>query len=298
MDRLPTNKVPSGSPTPDEKGFNVPLIRDNEIIEQPAVQTTLTQRYTEEAVKIISGKKDKPFFIYLAHTFPHVPMFASPDFKGKSRGGIYGDAVEEIDWSVGRIMDALKEQGIAENTLVIFTSDNGPWLTQGDQGGSAGLLRDGKGSTWEGGMRVPGIMWMPGKISPRITFEAANAMDIFPTVLALAGSADGMPDFDGTDLSGLLFRDEKLPADRPFFYYRGRDLFACRIGQWKLHFKTQTGYGPGGSKSHTPPALYNLATDPSEERDVSAAHSDVIAKISESVDTHRKSIVEVPSQMK
>src|SRR5690606_16189735 len=128
-----------------------------------------------------------PFFLYLAHTFPHVPMFASPEFKGKSRAGIYGDAVEEIDWSTGEILDALREEGLAENTLVVFTSDNGPWLIMGNQGGSAGLLKDGKGSTWEGGMRVPGIVWMPGRIKPGVTSVPANTMDLFPTALALAG---------------------------------------------------------------------------------------------------------------
>ncbi len=157
-------KGSSGSANPPADGWNIPLLRDGEIVEKPADQTTLTKRYTDEVLSIIRGAGEKPFFIYLAHTFPHVPMFASPDFKGKSRSGIYGDAVEELDWSTGQILNALRDSGLAENTFVLFTSDNGPWLTQGAQGGSAGPLRDGKGSTWEGGMRVPGIAWMPCRI--------------------------------------------------------------------------------------------------------------------------------------
>ena len=182
-------KGASGSPNPPEDGWNVPLIHDGKVIEQPADQTTLTKRYTEQAVKFIQENKTKPFFIYLPHTFPHVPMFASPDFKGKSRAGIYGDSVEELDWSTGQILDTLRREGLAEYTLVFFTSDNGPWLIMGDQGGSAGLLKDGKGSTWEGGMRVPGIAWMPGRIKPAVTRDLAHARDIFPTLLALAGAS-------------------------------------------------------------------------------------------------------------
>lgn len=281
----------SGSPTPPEDGWNVPLIRDGEIIEQPAVQTTLTKRYTEEAVKFITDKKDSPFFLYMAHSFPHVPLFASPAFKGKSRGGIYGDAVEEIDWSVGQILEALKQQGIAENTLVFFTSDNGPWLTMGNQGGSAGLLKDGKGSTWEGGMRVPGIAWMPGRIKPGVTSAQVNATDLMPTALTLAGASTPKDVvIDGQDVSPLLF-EGKAPAERPFFYYRNDQLFACRLGEWKLHFKTQTGYGQAKPDEHEPPLLYNLALDPSEKRDVAKANPDVVAKIREAVKTHQEGVV-------
>ncbi|MEN3944172.1 sulfatase [Prosthecobacter sp. SYSU 5D2] len=281
----------SGSPTPPEDGWNVPLIRDGEIIEQPAVQTTLTKRYTEEAVKFITEKKDSPFFLFMAHSFPHVPLFASPAFKGKSRGGIYGDAVEEIDWSVGQIMEVLKKQGIAENTLVFFTSDNGPWLTMGNQGGSAGLLKDGKGSTWEGGMRVPGIAWMPGRIKPGVSSVQVNATDLLPTALALAGASSPKDVvIDGQDVSPLLF-EGKAPAERPFFYYRSDQLFACRLGEWKLHFKTQTGYGQAKPDEHEPPLLYNLALDPSEKRDVAKANPEVVAKIREAVKAHQEGVV-------
>jgi arylsulfatase A-like enzyme len=281
----------SGSPTPPHDGWNVPLIRDGNVIEQPAEQTTLTKRYTEEAVKFIRGQKDKPFFLYFAHTFPHVPMFASPDFKGKSRGGIYGDAVEELDWSVGQVLDALRNEGIAEKTLVVFSSDNGPWLIMGDQGGSAGLLRDGKGSTWEGGMRVPGIMWMPGQIKPGVTNELASTMDLFPTALALAGAK--VPEkltIDGVDLSPALFESQSLPK-RPYFFYRGDQLFACRLGEWKAHFKTQTGYGPAPLETHDPPLLFHLGRDASEKRNVAADNADVLAEIQQAVKTHQAGVV-------
>jgi arylsulfatase A-like enzyme len=284
-------KSASGSPNPPHDGWNVPLLRDGKVVEQPADQTTLTKRYTEEAVKFIAEKKGGPFFLYLAHTFPHVPMFASPAFKGKSRAGIYGDAVEEIDWSTGEVLAALRKEGLAENTLVFFTSDNGPWLTMGDQGGSAGLLREGKGSTWEGGMRVPGIAWMPGRIKPGVTSEFAQMMDLFPTALALAGAPlpKGVT-LDGTDLAPLLFESKPLP-ERPFFYYRGDQLFACRLGEWKAHFQTQNGYGQPKAEQHDPPLLFHLGRDASEKRNVAARHPDVLARIAEAVNTHKAAVV-------
>jgi arylsulfatase A len=281
----------SGSPNPPADGWNVPLLRDGQIVEQPADQTTLTKRYTEEAVKFIKEQKRKPFFLYFAHTFPHVPMFASPAFKGRSRAGIYGDAVEEIDWSVGQVLETLRKQGLAKNTLVFFTSDDGPWLIMGDQGGSAGLLRDGKGSTWEGGMRVPGIAWMPGRIKPGVTTQLATALDFFPTALGLAGvKPPANVALDGLDLAPLLFGAQPLP-ERPFFYYRGDQLFACRWGEWKAHFKTQDGYGQPKPEIHEPPVLFHLGRDPSEKRNVAAAHADVLARIQEAVQAHQSTIV-------
>ena len=283
-------KGATGSPTPPEDGWNVALSRDGKIIEQPAVQTTLTRRYTEEAVKFIKEKKDKPFFLYFAHTFPHVPLFASPEFKGKSRGGIYGDAVEELDWSVGQVMATLRETGLAENTLVFFTSDNGPWLIMGSQGGSAGPLKDGKGSTWEGGMRVPGIAWQPGRIKPGVTHELTSTMDLFTTALTLGGARTPDVPVDGMDISPLLYESKALPQ-RPFFYYRGDKLFACRLGEWKAHFSTQTGYGQPKADAHEPPLLFHLGLDPSEKRDVAKEHPEVIAQIEEAVKTHQAKLV-------
>jgi arylsulfatase A-like enzyme len=281
----------SGSPNPPHDGWNVPLIRDGKVIEQPADQTTLTKRYTDEAVKFIREQKDKQFFLYFAHTFPHVPLFVSPAFRGKSRAGIFGDAVEELDWSVGQILDTLRREGLAERTLVVFTSDNGPWLIMGDQGGSAGLLRDGKGSTWEGGLRVPGIAWMPGRIRPGVTNQLAGTLDLFPTALALAGATvpEGVT-LDGRDLAPLLFESQPLPS-RPFFYYRGDQLFACRLVEWKAHFQTQTGYGQPQADAHDPPLLFHLGSDPSEKRNVAADHADVLAKIQQAVKSHQAGVV-------
>lgn len=288
----------SGSPTPPADGWNVPLVRNGQVIEQPADQTTLTKRYAAEAVAFIKKNKQRPFFLYFAHTMPHVPLFASPEFKGKSRRGIFGDTVEELDWSVGQVLDTLRSEDLAEKTLVFFTSDNGPWLIQGLQGGSAGLLRDGKGSTWEGGMREPGIAWWPSRIRPGVTRELATAMDLFATSLAVAGKP--LPNdrpIDGVDLSPLLFEGRSLPA-RPFFYYRGEKLAACRVGDYKAHFFTQSGYGQPQPEMHDPPLLYNLAIDPSEKFDVAKDHSDALATIREAVETHRMNLVPGEPQFK
>ena len=160
------------------QAYNVPLMRDDRIVERPADQRTITRRYTEEIIDKIRSYKKEPFFLYLAHSFPHIPLFRSGEFKDRSLAGIYGDVIEEIDWSVGRILETLKEEKIAENTLVIFTSDNGPWLTFKTHGGSAGLLRGGKGGTFEGGMREPTIFWWPGKIKPGVVMEIGTTMDL------------------------------------------------------------------------------------------------------------------------
>lgn len=276
----------TSSPNPPEDGWNVPLLLNGEVVEQPANQTTLTKRYTEAAVKFITDKKDQPFFLYFAHTFPHIPLFASPAFKGKSRAGIYGDTVEELDWSVGQVLATLRKEGLAENTLVFFTSDNGPWLVMGETGGSAGPLRDGKGSTWEGGMREPAIAWWPGKIQPGVSSELATSMDILPTAAALAGAKlpEGVT-IDGRDIGPLLFQGESLPEE-PFFYYRGDKLFACRLGQWKAHFSTQTGYGAAKADVHNPPLLFDLGRDPGEKRNIAAQHAEVISRIQAAVDSH------------
>jgi arylsulfatase A len=284
------------SADPPVDGWNVPLIRNGKIIERPADQRTLTQRYTAEALNFISRNKEKPFFLYFAHTFPHVPVFASPEFHGKSLRGRYGDTVEELDWSVGEVIKRLQEDGHAGNTLVVFTSDNGPWLTQGLQGGSAGMLREGKATTWEGGMRVPAIAWWPGRIAHGVVHDPANTMDLLPTVAALA--AAHLPDdreFDGIDLAPVLFREEALP-ERPFFYYRGSELAACRIGKYKAHFSTQTGYSGVPPETHPPPLLFNLELDPGETTEIGAAHPEVIAQIEAAVDAHKAALKMAPPQ--
>jgi arylsulfatase A-like enzyme len=305
-DMDPRPGLPRGtaaSPNPPEDGWNVPLIRDGQVVEQPADQSTLTKRYTEEAIAFIRSQTKSetagtrnPFFLYLAHTFPHVPLFASPDFKGKSRAGIYGDAVEEIDWSTGRILESLRESGLAGNTLVLLTSDNGPWLTQGAQGGGAGPFHEGKGSTWEGGMRVPGIAWMPGRITPSVRRDPVGALDVFPTLLSMTGAPppDGIS-IDGTDLSPLLLEGESL-AERPFFYYRGGELYACRLGEWKAHFTTRSAYGPDQGKTHEPPLLFHLGQDLRETRDLAAQQPGILEKIDAVVKAHRAGVAAGPPQ--
>ena len=285
---LPKGAVSSTSPPVD--GWNVPLLRNGQVVEQPAVQATLTKRYTDEALSFAKAHRERPFFLFVAHSMPHVPLFASDEFLGKSRRGLYGDVIEELDANVGRLLDGLKESGLAERTLVVFTSDNGPWLTQGTQGGSAGLLKDGKGSTWEGGMRVPGIAWWPGKVKPGVTDEPCSSLDLFPTALALAGAP--LPTdrpIDGADLSPLLLSGKPLAA-RPFCYYRGDELFAVRLGPWKAHFQTQTGYGEPKPVKHDPPLLFHLDHDPSERFNVAAANPTVLAQIQAAVNDHRKSM--------
>ena len=292
MDALPRARGASGSPNPPQDGWNVPLLKNGEVVEQPADQAALTKRYTSEAIRFIEANQSQPFFLYFAHTFPHVPLFASEEFRGKSRRGLYGDVVEELDWSVGQVLDTLRQSDIAERTLVIFTSDNGPWLIMGNQGGSAGLLRDGKGSTWDGGMRVPGIAWWPGRIQPAVSHEVVTALDVFPTALALAGVAPPSDRIiDGVDLSGLLLKGEPL-SSRPFFYYRGDKLMACRVGDWKAHFATQTGYGQPAFEKHDPPLLFHLGRDPGEQRKVSVdQEQDVLADIQAAVQAHQMALV-------
>jgi arylsulfatase A-like enzyme len=278
--------------------FNVPLMRDQAIIERPAEQTTLTKRYTEEAIDFIEANRTRPFFLYFAHTMPHVPLFASEAFRGKSRRGIYGDVVEELDWSVGRVLTRLRELGLAEHTLVFFTSDNGPWLLMKEQGGSAGPLREGKGSTWEGGMHEPAIAWWPGRIAPGgVSQELASTMDLFVTGLTLGGAA--IPTdriIDGVDMAPILF-DGGRSRRETIFYYRGEQLYAVRKGWWKANLKTKTGYGDDPVETHDPPALYDLGRDPGEQFDVAAQHPDVIADLLSEIARHRATVQPVENNL-
>jgi len=280
----------------DFHNFNVPLMRNTEIIERPANQHTITRRYTEESIKFIKENKDRNFFIYLAYNLPHVPLFASEAFEGTSPRGMYGDVVEEIDHSVGQILVTLRETGLDESTIVVFTSDNGPWLIMNEEGGSAGLLREGKGSTWEGGMREPCIFWAPGRIRPGIVTGIGTTMDLYTTFSKLAGVP--VPDdriVDGMDLSPVLFEGKESPR-REMFYYREGRLYAVRIGDFKAHFITQSGYEPEAIE-HDPPLLFNLNADPSEKYDIAAEHSEVIERIREVVRQHNDALVRGPDML-
>ncbi|MEZ6061053.1 MAG: sulfatase [Planctomycetaceae bacterium] len=283
---------------PKVEYFNVPLLRNTNEMERPANQHTITRRYTEEAVKLIQESKDRPFFIYLAHNLPHVPLFVSEDFTNVSQRGLYGDVVEEIDWSVGRILSTLRNEGLADNTLVVFTSDNGPWLAFDDHGGSAGLLRDGKGSTWEGGMREPTIFWWPGRIEPAVVREMGSTLDLLPTIAAITGvdpPADRV--LDGYDLSPVLFEREPSPRSA-MFYYHGEECYAVRSGMHKAHFKTKTSYvGQQQAEVHDPPLLYHLGHDPGEQYDIAADHPDVVNAIRGLKSEHEASIEPVENQL-
>ncbi|WP_229308450.1 sulfatase family protein [Jiulongibacter sediminis] len=277
--------------------FNVPLMRNTEIIERPADQNTITKRYTQEAIQYIKRNKEKPFFLYLAHNLPHVPLFASDDFRGKSLRGIYGDVVEEIDFSVGQVLNTLKDEGLAENTIVVFTSDNGPWLIMNSEGGSAGLLKDGKGSTWEGGMREPCIFWSPGNIKPGVIADLGTTMDLFATFSSLSGlEIPNDREMDSVDLSSVLF--ENKASDRnDMFYYRNRELYAVRLGEYKAHFITQGAYGQPAKEYHETPLLYNLNVDPSEKYDISTEHPEVLAEIEKLVEKHNSKMIKGEDQL-
>ena len=256
-----------------------PLMRGREVIELPSDQATLTRRYTDEALGFISKHQTAPFFLYLAYTMPHTPLFASEDFEGKSRRGLYGDTVEEIDASVGEIITHLRELGLARNTLVVFTSDNGPWLIRRSQGGSAGLLRGGKSTTWEGGHRVPGIAWWPGKIKPTVTSEMASTMDLFTTAIKLAdGVVPADRIIDGLDLRGMLFDDESSPR-RDLVYYRRDELQAYRRGPWKIHFRVHPEMSGRAGPVLASPQLFHLEHDPSEHHDLAEEHPEIVHEL-------------------
>lgn len=295
MDRV--SNVPDALTNPKIEYFNVPLMRNNEIIERPVNQHTITKRYTEEAINYINSNKDKPFFIYFAHSMPHVPLFASEDFQGKSKRGIYGDVVEEIDWSVGMILKTLRNNNIEENTLVIFTSDNGPWLRFGEYGGTAGPLRGGKGGTFDGGMREPTIFWWPNKIKSGVSFELGSTLDLFPTICKITNSK--LPDdriYDGYDLSSVLIDGEESPRDL-IFYYRDIDIYAIRKGKYKIHFYTQDEYGNRDKTIHDPPLLYNLDLDPEERINISKKHPEIISEIKNTLIEHKNTIEPVVNQL-
>jgi arylsulfatase A len=276
---------------PKPEYWNVPLMRNGDVIERPVDHRTLTKRYTEEAVRFIGEHRDRPFFLYLAHSLPHVPLARAPEFAGRSAGGIYGDVIEEIDWSTGRVLDALAAAGIDRQTLVIFTSDNGPWLPFGAHGGSAGPLAGGKGTTWEGGVRTPAIFWWPGTIRPEVVTDLASSMDVFATAARLAG-ADVPADrpIDGLDLTPRLKGTGPSPRQLQFYYWDD-ELRAIRKGRYKAHFITSGAYGLGEPRTErNPPLLFDLAEDPGEQRDVAAAHPDVVADLVHEARVHRNAV--------
>jgi len=264
----------------NRKTIPLPLVRNEEAIEAPVNQDTLTRRYTEEAIEFIRSSKGDPFFLYLPHTMVHLPLHASERFRGKSANGRYGDATEEIDWSTGQILDTLKELGLDGKTLVVFTSDNG---STGRNGGSNGPLRGRKGRTDEGGMRVPCIMRYPGEIpASRICSEVCGTIDLLPTLAALSGArVPGDRVIDGKNIWPLLSGIPGASSPHGVFYYYQMDQLQCvRSGKWKLHVPMKSKKRNWGEpEGETPLKLFNLEGDIHEDTDLSAQHPEVVKRL-------------------
>lgn len=265
----------------------VPLMRDLEVVEYPADQTTLTKRYTEEAIAFIESNTEKPFFLCLPHTMPHIPLFASEGFRGKSARGLYGDTIEEIDWSVGQILDCLKAQGIDEQTLVIYTSDNGPWKLNRGRGGSAYPLRGFKFSTFEGGMRVPCLMRWPGQIpAGTVTDTLAASIDLLPTLAKLSGAT--VPSdrvIDGRDIWPIMAGAPGARASHEhYFFYKGQRLESVRSGPWKLRRVGKSRREPAGV------ALYHLGDDIGETTNLAEKHPEKVRELIETMEAFDASL--------
>ncbi len=263
----------------------VPLVCDEKVIEllTDEQQNRIVERYTDEAVKFICENKGKPFFLYFPHTAVHTPIKPGEAFQGKSNNGRFGDWVEEIDWSVGRVLDTLKELQLDEKTLVVFTSDNGPWLIKGPDGGCALPLRGGKGSTWEGGVRVPTIMRWPGKIAPASVCDAvAGTIDLLPTFVALAGgTVPEKPVIDGRDISPLLLGKSTQSQREAHYYFASYNLQAVRQGPWKLAIANQpeTMGKAVAEDAKKNPRLYNLDQEIGEQTNLADKHPDIVARL-------------------
>ncbi len=282
---------------PKTEYWNVPVMRSrktsdgyiDELVERPAQQTQNTQQYTREALSFIEDNSDGPFMLYVPYSMPHTPIFRSAAFEGKSEGGLYADVVEELDWSVGAIVEKLKALDIDENTLVVFTSDNGPWLFMQHHGGSAGLLRNGKGTTFEGGMRVPAVFWWPGKLEQKVVSDIGSTLDLYNTILSLAGVEAGGGQ-DGFDLSGVLLNGAESPRDA-VAYYRQGELRAYRKGDFKLHVVTEGAYGmPPQREEHESGVLHDLKNDPSERFDVADRFPDKRDELLMEIKAHQASV--------
>ena len=268
----------------------LPFLENEDVIEYSPDLSQLTKRYTQRALDFITRNQQNRFFLYLAHSMPHVPIAASDDFKGRSERGLYGDVIMELDWSVGQILAKLDELGIANNTLVVFASDNGPWLLYGNHAGSAQPLREGKFTTFEGGQRVPAIVRWPDQIAAnRVSHDVVTAMDLLPTIAAITGAALPNCTIDGRNVLPIL---EGAPSGAgpptTMYFYAGAELQAVRAGPWKLHlphgYETVTEPGmdgdPGEKASRiTPMSLFDLDADPGETTDLSEQHPDVVSEL-------------------
>lgn len=272
-------------------------LRGNEVEEFHIDQSQMTKKYTQEASDFIVRHKDKPFFLYLAHNMTHVPIFCSDEFKGKSGHGIYGDTVLEVDWSVGQIVKTLKEQGILENTLIIFSSDNGPWLQEGPLGGEALPLREGKTTSYEGGVRVPAIAYWKGKITPRTESDIICTMDWFPTIANLCNAQ--IPDsvrLDGYDLSGLLLHKEKRASNTYAYFRNNKDVTGLRVGDWKTSLpqdEIKGNFWRTTTAAHDT-LLFNLKKDPSETTNLYKKYPQKAKELSEALAEYKAKFGEIP----
>ncbi|KRP28374.1 MAG: arylsulfatase [Cryomorphaceae bacterium BACL22 MAG-120619-bin32] len=282
----------------DINKWNVPLMENETIIERPANQETITKRYTEKALDFIQKNKDNPFFLYLPHSMVHTPLFVSEEFKNKSPRGLFGDVMAEIDWSVGQVIEKLEKLELDKNTLVIFTSDNGPWLMMKNHGGSAGLLKDGKGTTWEGGMRVPAIFYMPGTIKAKTVHNMGATLDILPTVAAMTNTK--LPKkliLDGYDLTEILKGGSENIRDH-FFYYRKKEIYAVRKDSYKAHFITESCYVNNPERTvHKVPLLFNINEDPSERYNCSEKNDSIINQLVALTKKHQETVTIIPSEL-
>ena len=298
-------KFPDGTAR-RKKGYpDLPVYEGEAIVDAevtPEDQQRFTHDFTERAVTFIETHRDEPFFVYLAHPMPHVPLYVSSGFEAASGAGTYGDVVAEIDWSVGRVLETLARLGLDDRTLVIFASDNGPWLSYGDHAGTTGPLREGKGTTFEGGVRVPFIARWPDRIpAGTVCTTPVMTIDILPTIVNWIGADEPRRRIDGRDAGPILLGERAAwsPPRAYFFYYHRNDLEAVRSGRWKLHlrhgYRTMQGRKPGsggspGRYDHTVKTgieLYDLETDVGETTDVADDHPDVVRRLLELVETMR-----------
>lgn len=288
---------------PESKNYYppLPLIEGEKTLAYLEDQSELTTWYTQKSLEFMEQNKDRPFFLYLAHSMPHVPLFVSDKFRGKSEQGLYGDVMMEIDWSVGQIRKKLNDLGLSENTLIIFTSDNGPWLSYGGHSGLQGGLREGKGTSWDGGIRVPAIFTWPGKIpSGIISNQPAMTIDILPTLAEITSSPLPELPIDGRSIWPLI-QGKAIPEYPYYAYYNQNDLQAVIYGKWKLVFPHVYRTIPAGSELRNDglpvkysyirmekEMLFDLSTDPGESKDILSEFPDVVNQLREFAEQARE----------
>ena len=271
----------------------LPFLDGHDTIGVSLDQGNFIEMFTQKSVDFLHQNKNNPFFLYLAHTAPHTPLVLTDENKDLSMRGAYGDVVEEVDRSVGKILKTLKDLKIAENTFVIFTSDNGPWGWANINGGSSGLLKGNKGSVYEGGYRVPAIAWMPGRIPEVTTTALASTLDFFPTLVSLAGGEYEKKSLDGVDIRKTFFENSNVRTD--IHYYRQDTLIALRHKEWKMYIKDPNPWDDGFTQKDMP-LLYNIEHDPSEKYNIAKENSEIVKVLNDLATEHIQSVLKTPSQ--